>query len=136
MFGCFGGGDWEDEDDVIQLNNHNAMYNLAIIYYNLFDYDRTIFYLYQAIEFNNPEALFKLSYYYDKGLCNLKVNKVKSFELLILAVRYKSKKAILKLAKMYEHGYFVDKNIELANLLYEQIDNVDEPLPLFFNNMV
>ena len=120
-------------EKAIQLNNHNAMFNIAIVYRNIFDYDNFIFYLYRSIDYHNPEAYLKLSHCYENGLCKLPVDKLKSFDLLLKAVKYKSNSAIIKLAKMYEDGIYIDRDLLTANELYESIDKKEELTPTFFN---
>ena len=118
----------DDNSKKLNTNIGKACYELANVYYDKNTYYDTIeaikFYK-KSIKAGNIDALFKLGCLYYDGTEDyaLLENKIESFRLFNLAANKGHNVAKLELARMYELGIGVEKDIAQAINLYREINN-------------
>ena len=68
---------------------------------------------------NNSEALFLIGIFEEKGI-GKQPNKEASFHYISAAARLEYAPALTRLGDYYYSGFYVEKNLENAQLLYEK----------------
>ena len=100
------------------------LYYSGLVSQNNKDFKNAISFFEQAIENENPDAMFALSLYYgrpqDYEGCGVKQNFVKAIKLTEMAAEFGIPEAECKMGKCYKDGRGVQKNEELSDFWYEK----------------